>query len=62
MSNVEVYATLKNYGKTKINAEFTATASSDIMVNGVTATYEGTGIKEYTFKTVAPKTTTTSGS
>ena len=62
MSNVKVFATLKNYGKTTINAEFTATKSGNIMVNGVDATYEGTGITEYTFKTVAPKTTTTSGS
>ena len=62
MSNVKVFATLKNYGKTKINAEFTATVSGHIMVNGVDAKKEGTGITEYTFKTVAPKTTTTSGS
>ena len=58
MSNVKVFATLKNYGTTTINAEFTATASEDIMVNGVKATYKGTGIaaSAYTF------TTTTSGS
>ena len=62
VSNVEVFATLKNYGKTKINAEFTATKSGNIMVNGVDATCEGTGITAYTFKTGAPKTTTTSGS
>ena len=61
MSNVKVFATLKNYGKTKINAEFTATASG-IMVNGVEATYEGTGIKAYSFTKVAPNPTTTSGS
>ena len=62
MSNVKVFATLKNYGKTKINAEFTATVSGNIMVNGVKATNEGTGITAYTFKQVAPETTTTSGS
>ena len=62
MSNVKVFATLENYGKTTINAEFTATVSGDIMVNDVKATYEGTGIKEYTFTQVAPKPTTTSGS
>ena len=62
MSNVKVFATLKNYGKTKINAEFTATASSDIMVNGVTATYKGADITAYTFKKVEPKPTTTFGS
>ena len=61
MSNVEVYATLKNYGTTTIKAKFTATASEDIMVNGVKATCEGTGItaSAYTF---TPKTTTPSGS
>ena len=62
MSNVKVFATLENYGKTTINAEFTATVSGDIMVNGVKATNEGTGITAYTFTQVAPKTTTTSGS
>ena len=62
MSNVKVFATLENYGKTTINAEFTATVSGDIMVNDVKATYEGTGITAYTFKEVAPKPTTTSGS
>ena len=62
MSNVKVFATLKNYGKTTINAKFTATVSGDIMVNDVKATYEGTDIKEYTFTQVAPKPTTTSGS
>ena len=60
MSNVEVYAKLQNYGKTKINAEFTATASDDIMVNGVNATYAGTGIAAYKFNKVAPNPTTTS--
>ena len=62
MSNVKVFAKLENYGKTTINAEFTATVSGDIMVNGVKATNEGKDITEYTFKTVEPKTTTTSGS
>ncbi len=62
MSNVKVFATLENYGKTTINAKFTATVSDDIMVNGVKATNEGTGITAYTFTQVAPKTTTTSGS
>ena len=62
MSNVKVFATLENYGKTTINAKFTATVSGDIMVNGVKATNEGTGITAYTFTQVAPKTTTTSGS
>ena len=62
MSNVKVFATLKNYGTTTINAKFTATVSGDIMVNGVKATNEGTGITAYTFNQVAPKTTTTSGS
>ena len=62
MSNVKVFATLENYGTTKINAKFTATVSGDIMVNGVKATNEGTGITAYTFTQVAPKTTTTSGS
>ena len=62
MSNVKVYAKLENYGKTTINAKFTATVSGDIMVNGVKATNEGTGITAYTFTQVAPKTTTTSGS
>ena len=64
MSNVKVFATLENYGKTTINAKFTATESGGIMVNGVRATYEGTGItaSAYTFTEVAPETTTTSGS
>ena len=62
MSNVKVFATLENYGKTTIKAKFTATVSGDIMVNGVKATNEGTGITAYTFTQVAPKTTTTSGS
>ena len=62
MSNVKVFATLENYGKTTINAKFTATVSGNIMVNGVKATNEGTGITAYTFTQVAPKTTTTSGS
>ena len=62
MSNVEVFAKLENYGKTTINAKFTATVSGNIMVNGVKATNEGTGITAYTFTQVAPKTTTTSGS
>ena len=62
MSNVKVFATLENYGKTTINAKFTATVSGNIMVNGVKATNEGTGITAYTFTQVVPKTTTTSGS
>ena len=62
MSNVKVFATLKNYGKTTINAEFTATVSGHIMVNGVDATYEGKDITAYAFTKVKPEPTTTSGS